>query len=183
MKEGLARIDSSGGTAMRDAVKMSIDYTKVKATKDKKVILLITDGNDNSSSTFLEQVIKQAGQANVIVYAIGLFKGEDRHEAAHAKQALKELTSATGGLVFFPQDVSEIQQLAVEIARDIRLQYTIAYSPTIQALDGSYRKINVSVNAPGNPVARTRNGYYAVPDAAKANPQSETSKPGPSLPQ
>ena len=119
-----------------------------------------------------------------MVYAIGLFSQENRADAAQAKQALKELTSATGGLVFYPKDVGEVQQLAVEIARDIRSQYLITYSPRVQALDGSYRQIKLAVTTAGNPVARTRNGYYAVPDGteskqlggAEENPISAPSK-------
>ncbi len=166
LAQGLARIDSNGGTAMRDAVDLSLDYTKAKAKKDKKVLLVITDGNDNASRTSLERLLQKAAQSQVAIYAIGLFSKEDRGEVSEAKRALKQLTSQTGGLVFYPKDVDEVQQLAVEIAQDIRSQYTIAYSPQLQVLDGSYRKIKVIVNGAGKPVARTRAGYYAVPDAA-----------------
>jgi VWFA-related protein len=67
-------------------------------------------------------------------------------------------------LAFYPKEVSDVQSLAVEVAHDIRNQYTIAYTPTIQALDGSYRQIKVTVEAPGKPTVRTRSGYYATPD-------------------
>jgi VWFA-related protein len=87
---------------------------------------------------------------------------------------LNELTTATGGLSFYPKDVSEVQELAGEIARDIRNQYTIAYSPAIQALDGSYRQIKVTVDAPGKPTVRTRSGYYATEGkAALVRPPTE----------
>ena len=174
MEQGLARIDSRGGTAMRDALNMSLDYTKGKAKKDKKVLLVITDGNDNASNVSLESLVRHSNQADTIVYAIGLFTEEEKHEASKARRALKELTTATGGLAFYPKDVSEVQALAVEVARDIRRQYTIYYTPAIQALDGSYRQIKVTVDAPGKPVVRTRSGYYATPDvvtkAAGSNP-------------
>jgi Ca-activated chloride channel family protein len=166
MQQGLDRIDARGGTAMRDAIKMALDYSKLAAKKEKRVLLVITDGNDNASRSSLDGIVRQARQSESVVYAIGLFSQEKRAEAAEAKRALKILTSATGGLVFYPKDVGEVQQLAVEIARDIRSQYVIAYSPRIQALDGSYRQIKLGVAAPGNPVARTRNGYYAVPDGS-----------------
>lgn len=118
--------------------------------------------------------MRHSNQADTVVYAIGLFTEEEKHEASKARRALKELTSATGGLAFYPKDVSEVQALAVEVARDIRRQYTIYYTPAIQALDGSYRQIKVTVDAPGKPVVRTRSGYYATPDvvtkAAGSNP-------------
>jgi len=164
MEQGLARIDSRGGTAMRDAINMSLDYMKSDAKKDKKVLMVITDGNDNASSTTLEKVVTRANQSDTLVYAIGLFTEEEKHEATRARRALNELTAATGGLAFYPKDVNEVQSLAVEIAHDIRNQYTLAYTPSIQALDGSYRQIKVTVDAPGKPVVRTRSGYYATPD-------------------
>ena len=167
MRQGLDRIDARGGTAMRDAIKTALDYSATAATREKRVLLVITDGDDNASRSSLEGIVRQAQQNDAVIYAIGLFSQEKRGEAAHAKQALKELTSATGGLVFCPKDVTEVKQLAVEIARDIRSQYMIAYSPGAQALDGNYRRITLTVRAPGNPVARTRKGYYASPDAGE----------------
>jgi Ca-activated chloride channel family protein len=164
MEQGVAKIDSRGGTAMRDAISASLDYMRAQAKKDKKVLLIITDGNDNASNTTLEKIVGRSNQSETLVYAIGLFTEEERHEGAKARRALNELTSTTGGLAFYPKDVSEVQALAVEIAHDIRSQYTIAYTPSIQELDGSYRQIKVTVDAPGRPVVRTRSGYYATPD-------------------
>ena len=169
MEQGLARIDSRGGTAMRDALSMSLDYMRKSAKKDKKVLLVVTDGNDNASNISLEKVVARANQSDTLVYAIGLFSVEERHEATKARRALNALTGATGGLAFYPKEVSEVQSLAGEVARDIRNQYTIAYTPTVQALDGSYRQIKVTVTAPGKPVVRTRSGYYATPDVDAAN--------------
>jgi len=172
METGLARIDSRGGTAMRDAIDMSINYMKTDAKKDKKVILVITDGNDNASNVSLERVVQKALQSEVLIYAIGLLVEEEKHDAAKAKRALKEITTATGGLVFYPISVGEVQQLTTEIARDIRNQYTLAYSPS-QPDDGSYRQIKVVCNAPGSPSVRTRSGYYARhEDKKSANAQS-----------
>jgi Ca-activated chloride channel homolog len=167
MEQGLARIDSRGGTAMRDAINMSLDYERSEAKKDKKVLMVITDGNDNASNISLEKLVQRSNQTDTLVYAIGLFTDEEKHEATKARRALNELTNATGGLAFYPKDVNEVQQLAVEIAHDIRNQYTIAYTPTIQQLDGSYRQIKVIVDAPGKPVVRTRSGYYATPEVNK----------------
>ncbi len=167
METGLARIDSRGGTAMRDAVDMSINYMKSDAKKDKKVLLIITDGNDNASNSTLEHVVQKSLQSEVLIYAIGLLVEEEKHDAAKAKRALKEITTATGGLVFYPTNVGEVQQLTNEIAHDIRNQYTLAYSPS-QGDDGSYRQIKVVCTAPGSPSVRTRSGYYARRDDKKS---------------
>jgi VWFA-related protein len=163
MEQGIAKIDSRGGTAMRDAISASLDYMRENAKKDKKVLLIITDGNDNASNTSLEKVVGRSNQTDTVIYAIGLFTEEEKHEAAKARRALNELTSTTGGLAFYPKEVSEVQAIAAEIAHDIRSQYTIAYTPTSPD-DGSYRQIKVTVDGPGKPVVRTRSGYYATPE-------------------
>ncbi len=165
MEQGLARIDSRGGTAMRDAIMMSLDYINKNAKRDKKVLLTITDGNDNASTMPLEKVVSRANQSDTLIYAIGLFTDEEKHEASKARRALKLLTDETGGLAFYPKEVGEVQELAVEVAHDIRNQYTIAYEPSVQALDGSYRQVKVTVDAPGKPAVRTRSGYFATPDS------------------
>jgi VWFA-related protein len=143
------------------------------------VLIVITDGNDNASATSLEKVVGRANQTETLVYAIGLFTEEEKREATKARRALNEMANATGGLAFYPKDVTEVQALALEIARDIRSQYTIAYSPAIQALDGSYRQIKVTVDAPGKPMVRTRSGYYATPlgDPAKSASSHPIPKP------
>jgi VWFA-related protein len=164
LEQGLTKIDSRGGTAMRDAIRMSIDHLKEKARRDKKVILVVTDGNDNASMISLDALVRLAQQDDVLVYAIGLLTEEEKREASKAKRALGILVENTGGQVFYPKDVSEVEKIAHDVAHDIRNQYTIAYTPTNSALDGTFRQIKLVVKAPGNPVARTRSGYYAAPD-------------------
>ena len=164
MEQGLTKIDSRGGTAMRDAIKLSAEHLKEKAKRDKKVILVVTDGNDNASVVTLDALTKIAQQDDVLIYAIGLLTDEDKREAKKAQLALQLLVESTGGTVFYPKDVSEVDRIAHQVARDIRNQYTIAYTPSNPALDGTYRQIKLVVKAPGNPVARTRSGYYASKD-------------------
>jgi VWFA-related protein len=164
MEDALTRIDSRGGTAMRDAIRMSIDHVKEKAHKDKKVLVVVTDGNDNSSVVGLEDLVKAAQQSEVLIYAVGLLTEEERREAKRAEKALEALAEATGGETFFPRDVSEVERIATQVAHDIRNQYTIAYTPLNQAMDGSFRQIKVTVKAAGSPTVRARSGYYATPD-------------------
>lgn len=168
MEQGLTKIDSRGGTAMRDAIRMSIDHLRQKAKRDKKVLLVITDGNDNASTVSLDTLIREAQQNDVLIYAIGLLSEEEKSEARKAQRAIKLLVDSTGGQAFYPREVSEVDKLAHQVARDIRNQYSIAYTPSNAALDGSYRQIKLVVKGPGNPVARTRSGYYAR--AAGKNP-------------
>jgi VWFA-related protein len=168
MELALGKIDSRGGTAMRDAIRMSIDHLKQHAKRDKKVLLVVTDGNDNASIINLENLVKEAQNSGVLLYAIGLLTEEERGEAKKAKRALDMLTEATGGESFYPKGVEDVDRIAHQVAHDLRNQYSIAYSPTNQKLDGSYRQIKVVVNGPGKPMARTRSGYYANAAGAKA---------------
>ena len=169
LEEGLARLDTRGGTAMRDAALMSMGYLKEKGKRDKKVLLLITDGDDTSSvpSNTIEKVIAQAQQSEVLIYTIGLLAEEDRAAAKRATRALKGLAQATGGLAYFPTDVAQVNEIANRVAQEIRSQYVIAYTPAIPKLDGTYRRIQVKVKAGSSPTVRTRSGYYATPDEQK----------------
>jgi VWFA-related protein len=166
----LDRIDSKGGTAMRDAISMSIDYVKDKGKKDKKVLIVVTDGNDNTSNIGLEELVRKAQQSDVLIYSIGILSEEEPREARKAKRALHDLALASGGLDYYPKDLAEVDKITPEVAHEIRNQYTLAYTPTNAAMDGTFRKITVNVNAPGRPTVRTRNGYYA----------STSASPGPS---
>jgi Ca-activated chloride channel homolog len=170
MEHALTKIDSRGGTAMRDAINLSAGELKGKAKRDKKVILVVTDGNDNASQISLDSLTRVAQQDDILIYAIGLLTEEDKREAAKAQRALKLLTESTGGTVFYPKDVSQVESIAHQVARDIRNQYTIAYTPTNPALDGTFRQIKLVVKAQGNPVARTRSGYYATQPKSPRSP-------------
>jgi len=163
MKEALKRTDSRGQTAMRDAVQMSLNHLKEKARRDKKVLVLVTDGEDNVSTVKMEDLVRNVQQADVVIYCVGLLGEEEPLNASRAKRALQELATATGGEAFFPSDASQVDPIAHQVARDIRNQYTIEYTPSNTALDGSYRQIKIAVNAPGKPIVRTRSGYYATP--------------------
>src|SRR6516225_7423897 len=118
MEEALTRIDSRGGTAMRDAIRMSIDHLKEKAHKDKKVLVVVTDGNDNSSLVNLENLVKAAQQSETLIYGVGLLSEEERREAKRAERALAALAEATGGEAFFPKEVSEVERIAHVVARN-----------------------------------------------------------------
>ncbi len=163
LEMALARIDSQGGTAMRDAISMSIDYMKQSATRDRKVLLVVTDGNDNTSNIELEPLVRKAQASEVLIYCIGLLSEEDAHDAKSAKHALKDLAEASGGQDYYPKDLADVEKITPEVAHEIRNQYILAYSPTNPALDGTFRQIRVKVTGYGNATVRTRNGYYASP--------------------
>ena len=160
LETALHNLDVKGETAMRDALLLGIEHLRHHAHRDKKVLLVVTDGEDNSSMETQAHLVEVAQQNNVIIFAIGLLGAEEPASAARAKKQLVELTEQTGGRSWFPNDVAEIANITPQIAHEIRDQYILAYTPTNQATDGSFRKVRVEVNMPGA-VVRTRSGYYA----------------------
>jgi Ca-activated chloride channel homolog len=162
LERSIARVDAIGGTAMRDAVDVAEGYLHVRGQRDRRALLIITDGNDNASTVSLNQIARAAEQRDVAIYAIGLFGHEDS-AAKRARKALEELAQRSGGLSYFPSSVDDVQAVAVDIARQIRRQYTVAYTPVDQRLDGSYRTIQVKVSGHERYVVRTRAGYLATP--------------------
>ncbi len=164
MEHAVTKIDSRGGAAMRDAIRLSVGELKEKAKRDKKVILVVTDGNDNASVISLGALTLLAQQDDVLVYAIGLLADDEKRKTKKVGVEFDAFVERTGGQVYYPKDASDLERIAHQVAHDIRDQYTIAYIPTNATLDGSFRQIKVVVKAPGNPVARTRSGYYATKD-------------------
>jgi VWFA-related protein len=160
---------------MRDAISMSIDYLKDEGKKDKKVILMVTDGDDNTSALSLERLVQKAQKEEVLVYAVGLLNQEERREAKKARRALNALTKSSGGLPYYPTELAEVEQIALRVAHEIRNQYIIGYTPSNQDLDGSFRQIRVTVKGRNRPVVRTRTGYYATPEPPKSRPVTTSS--------
>ncbi len=166
LEEGISRIDAKGGTAMRDAITLSMDYVLAKGKKAKKVLLVITDGDDTASgdSNTLEKLLAKAQRSEVLIFAIGILNEEDRRSAKRAERALEMLTKQSGGIAHFPKDVENV---ALQITKEIRSQYIIAYDPT-KPDDGVYRQLKVTVKGSGLTV-RTRTGYYAKADDKRSS--------------
>jgi Ca-activated chloride channel homolog len=166
LKEALERIDSRGSTALYDAIVGSIDHLK-KAGRDKHVLLIVTDGEDNSSHFTLEKTIHEIQKTDTVIYSIGLLSQESKKSAKKAKRALEDIARASGGVAYFPENVEDVHNICQQVAHDIRNQYTLAYYPTNTRRDGTFRSVTVEVIPPrgrGKLVARTRNGYYAPLD-------------------
>jgi Ca-activated chloride channel homolog len=177
LKDGLAHIESRGGTALYDAVVASADKLAADAHRPKQVIVIITDGEDNASSLNLEQAIRRVQQlSGPVIYSIGLLFGDEmsKGEVRHARRALEMLSGETGGIAFFPKSLDQVDEIAAEVARDIRSQYTLAYHSTKPSTDPSFRKITVVAQSKGQGKlnVRTRTGYFpsAKPAAKAAKP-------------
>jgi VWFA-related protein len=168
LKDALERIESRGGTALYDAVVASSDHLKKSGALEKKVLLVVTDGEDNASRESLEQALRRLEEKNgPTVYTIGLLSEE---RSKHARRALREMAEDTGGVAFFPKDLSEVEAITQQIAHDIRNQYTIQYKPTMPQSAGGYRTVKVEAQAKGYKKlqVRTRSGYYAGQQRASA---------------
>jgi Ca-activated chloride channel family protein len=162
LREALDRVDSRGGTALYDAVIASADHLAKGAKKEKKVLLVITDGVDNESRESLESAIRKVQDDNgPTIYTIGILG--DEPGIKRAKRALQSLSDQTGGVAFFPKDLMEVDEISQEVARDIRNQYSLTYKPTNPRSNGGYRKVKVEARAPGykDLQVRTRDGYFA----------------------
>lgn len=176
LSDALSHIETRGSTALYDAVIGSLGHLK-KGHKDKRVLLLVTDGDDDASQRSLEDTMKAAESSNATIYAIGVFSEDDRqHEKGtvrHSKKVLKELADATGGQAYFPDNLDQVTPICEQVAREIRNQYTVGYYPTNTARDGSFRPVQLKVippNGHGKLSVRTRTGYYA-PTASASDPQ------------
>jgi Ca-activated chloride channel family protein len=179
LRDGLAHLEARGGTALRDAVVASADKLAADAKNPKQVLILITDGDDNASTLSLEQTIHRVQQlSGPVIYSIGLLFGgelgrredrEERREDRDARRALEMLSNETGGAAFFPKNIGQVDQIAAEVARDIRNQYTLGYHSTKPTTEPGFRRLEVTAKARGmgKLTVRTRTGYFPIPRSAR----------------
>jgi VWFA-related protein len=169
LKEALEKIDAKGGTALYDALEASALHLKQDARLERKVLFLVTDGEDTASRDTLEQAVKQLQEENgPSVYAIGIL-GDEEHPK-RARRALEIMAQRTGGVAFFPGTLDEVDEISRQVAHDIRNQYTIGYKPTNPKAAGGFRTIRVEAKAQGHKrlMVRTKSGYYARVEPAAA---------------
>lgn len=171
LHDALSRIDTRGSTALYDAVIGSLAHLK-KGHKDKRVLLLVTDGEDTASEKTFEDTIKAAEESNATIYAIGVYSQDDlEHDkkmVRRSKKVLSQLAEATGGEAFYPDNLSQVTPICEQVAREIRNQYTLGYYPVNTTRDGSFRPVQVKVippNGRGKLSVRTRTGYFAPKSA------------------
>jgi len=150
---------AGGQTALYDAIAKALEELQT-GSREKKVLVVVSDGGDNASAHSLAQVMKLAGQSSAVIYTIGVFDEEDPDRNPGV---LKRLAQATGGEAFLPKELAEVAPICERIARDIRHQYTIGYVPANVARNGAYRAIRVQAQANNHDKmsVRTRTGYIA----------------------
>ena len=176
LREALDRVDSRGGTALYDAIIAAADHLR-SGNREKKVLLVVTDGVDNESRESLEQAIRAVqNDQGPQIYAIGILDEEGKKR--QAKRALEAMTTQTGGLAFFPKTLADVDEISQEVARDIRNQYRITYKPTNPLANKGYRILRVEAHGDGRRglEVRTRKGYFASEE------KSASSAPAPAKP-
>ncbi len=159
LEKAITNTRGGGETALYDAIARALEELQA-GSRDRKVLIVISDGGDNASVHSLDQVMKLAGQSSAVIYTVGLFAPDDPDRNPGV---LKRLAQATGGEAFLPGQLSEVVAICERIARDIRHQYTIGYVPASLTHGGAYRAIRVRARAKdhGNLSVRTRTGYIA----------------------
>jgi VWFA-related protein len=173
LRDGLSHIEARGGTALYDAVVASADKLVADAKRPKQVLVIITDGEDNASTLTLEQTIRRVQQlSGPEIYSIALLFGDEMShaEVRHARRALEMLSGETGGIAFFPKSIDQIDEVAAEVARDIRSQYTLGYHSTKPTSEPGFRRVQVNASEPGSKGklnVRARTGYFPAARVVK----------------
>ncbi len=175
LQQGLSYIKAGGGTALYDAVIASADYLSKNAKQSKQVLLIVTDGDDNSSNASLEETIRRVQALDgPSIYCIGLLFGGDlsHKDAKHSKEVLTQLADDTGGQAYFPKKLDDVDGIARQVAQDIRSQYMIEYHSTKPMSLGGYRTIHVEAEEKGyhGLRVRTRAGYFPKVAGATQTP-------------
>ena len=159
LQNGLSHLSLAGSTALYDTVVTAADKMERSATRPRKVLIVISDGDDNSSKLTLEDAVHRVqDMQGPIIYSIGLlFAGDKSRRARHD---LQTLSNETGGIAFFPESLKDIDSVAAEVARDIRNQYAIAYHSTRPSTEG-YHTVKVEAHSQGHGklTVYTRPGY------------------------
>ncbi|MCP9496047.1 MAG: VWA domain-containing protein [Pyrinomonadaceae bacterium MAG19_C2-C3] len=161
----LTYIETKGNTALYDAAYLGVEKV-TRGAHTKKAILLISDGQDNSSRyTFreLQRLLKESG---VLIYSVGITGGGNDSYGAQGQAILEELSGVSGGKAFFPASGAEMNEIFERIAIELRHQYSIGYRPTNFTPDGKWHNVKIKVQPPrGMPKlsVRAKDGYYAVP--------------------
>jgi Ca-activated chloride channel homolog len=152
----------AGRTALYDAVMSSLNHLE-QGQRDKKTLVLISDGGDNSSVHSSEEVMRAVRESRATIYTIGIYDADDHDRNPGV---LRRLSLVSGGEAFFPERLSEITGICRRIASDIRTRYTVGYVPIRFGERGALRKIKVTASTPGGHrlVVHTRTSY-SLPDA------------------
>ena len=173
LKAAMGTVIANGKTALYDAVIVALEHLK-KGNRDKKVLIVVSDGADNASVRTKEEMLALAKRSEAIIYGLGIYEPDDP-DNRNPREALSALAKATGGEAFFPDQLRSVRPICERIASEIRTQYALSYIPTNHDQDGTYRAIQVRAATPqGRGLAvTTRLGYLAPRKTVSTNASSK----------
>jgi Ca-activated chloride channel family protein len=159
LRATLLETRTEGTTALYDALELALSHLK-EGTRQRKALVLLSDGGDNASIAKLDEVLRTAQQSSATIFCIGIY---DPYARDKNPGVLKKIAKVTGGEAYFPTTSTDLQSIWPRIAGAIRGQYTIGFVSTNAARDGSYRNVKiVAMGKRGKALeVRTRLGYYA----------------------
>jgi len=163
LQKSIEDANTIGRTALYDAIAAGLEHLRA-GSHERKALIIISDGGDDASRIDYREITRLARESRAAIYAIGLIGGlfQDQNPGV-----LRHLAQETGGIAYFPSDVSAVSDISKQIARDLREQYTIGYEPQQNASYTAFRKIQVKVTAAGRKLhVRTRVGYLFHPSPA-----------------
>src|SRR6202162_5082163 len=191
LRDEIVNTRAGGGTAVYDAIYVACAKELSHPPRPpgdqpdvvRRVMILISDGDDNLSNHTRADAIEMAQRASVVIYAISTstqwiaLSQTDPSKAANRKnhltpgdQILQDLAEETGGRAFFPYHVDDLDQSFQDIGDELRNQYSIAYSPTNYIMDGRYHKIRIETPNHKGYQVNARRGYFARAGANSAGP-------------
>lgn len=171
---GIDQLSPGGGTALWDAVKFASDKLAgiPEEKPSAKIVVVVSDGEDNSSSATLKEAIESAEHGGVTLYTVSTraFAGGDDLNASTADRAMRALAEQTGGTALFPGSLGDLDRRLADLQEVIRSRYLISYKPAAFRSDGSYRTIGVVARKSGHKLrVYARRGYYAPTGASEAH--------------
>ena len=165
LSEGVRKIRAGGGTSLYDAIYLSISEKIVHQPEGRRVLIIISDGDDNASRVSLTETLEMAQKNNVSIHTISTNSTANfrSREQQRGDRTLQNFADETGGRAFFPFELDELAVNFQDISEELRSQYSLGYAPTNLVRDGSYREIEVKPVDDDYRV-KARNGYYAPQD-------------------
>jgi len=157
LAKAVRAVTARGRTALYDAITEGLVHLQL-AHWDRKALIVVSDGGDNASQQKFSQVLALARRSQVMIYTIALI-GADEEENP---RILRRLAKETGGVAYFPASVDSVTDVSIQIAHDLREQYTLGFVPEKSGRSSSFRKVEVKVTPPANKKIhiRTRPGYF-----------------------
>jgi Ca-activated chloride channel homolog len=161
LANAIEKLAPGGGSAVYDALYQASTRKLMRTHADRpvrRVIILISDGEDNQSRVSMPEVIEAARRAEVVIYAISTMNS---NIYSRGDKLMQKLAEETGGRVFFPNKIDDVVRAFNAIQEELRSQYALSYKPADFDADGHYRRIDIQSRTDKNLVIRARKGYFA----------------------